>query len=62
MKICDAKNIIEMLETATATARKEIAEGNLEQITELVCAKVNMPQLMQNPLFKRTIQSHFQAF
>lgn len=62
MRIRDARNIITMLENATAIAKKEIPEWNLEQITERVCAKVDMPQLMQNPLFKRTIQSHLQPF
>ena len=58
VKISEARNLIGMLQTATATVRKEIPGGNLEQIVQQVCEKVNMPQLMQNPLFKMTIKSH----
>lgn len=61
VKISEARNLIGMLQTATATVRKEIPGGNLEQIVQQVCEKVNMPQLMQNPLFKMTIKSHLES-
>lgn len=61
VKISDARNLIGMLEDATAAVRMENLGANLEQIVQQVCEKVNMPQLMQNPLFKRTIKSHMES-
>lgn len=61
VKIVGARNIIGMLEAATAAVRKEMPGENLERIAPLVCEKVNMPQLMQNPLFKMTIKGHLES-
>lgn len=61
VKISEARNLIGMLEAATAAVRTENPGENLEQIVQRICKKVNMPQMMQNPLFKMTIKSHMES-
>lgn len=57
VKISEAGNLIGMLEADTAAIKTE----NPEQIVQRVCKKVNMPQMIQNLLFKMTIKSHMES-
>ena len=60
-KVREAVEMINLLDDAAYNAQMERPEGDLDAIVHLVCEKVRMPHLMQNPLFKNTIKSHMQA-
>lgn len=52
-------NVIQMLEQSTNKVLKKNSKLSLPEVVQLVCEDLNMPQLMMNPLFAKTIQSHF---
>ncbi|WP_312651613.1 MBL fold metallo-hydrolase [Aminipila sp.] len=58
-KIQMGLDIIQMLEQSTNKVLKKNPKFSLLNIVQLVCEDLNMPQLMMNPLFAKTIQSHF---
>lgn len=57
-KINEAENMIEHLDKVLKCVQKENPGTELKQMVKLVCEKADMPNLMQNPLFMRTLQSH----
>lgn len=61
-KIQEAVELIYLLDTAAKNAHTESPGSDLDEIVHLVCKKVKMPHLIQNPLFKNTIKSHINTF
>ena len=57
-KINDAERIIYTLDEQVHTILEAGKETDITVITNLVCERLKMPYLKENPLFRKTIWTH----
>lgn len=57
-KLEEAQSLVVRLDKAVEAAKIKYPNGDLKIIVQEVCQIMNMPFLMQNPLFQQTINSH----
>lgn len=57
-KINDAVQIIRTLDEQVCTILETGRTSDITAVTNLVCERLNMPYLKENPLFRKTILSH----
>lgn len=57
-KLADAMRVIRTMEEQVRAILAEGGATDVAALTELVCRRLDMPQLRANPLFQRTVAAH----
>ena len=60
-KLADAMTVIRALDRQVQAVRAAGGPTDHAALTELVCRRLDMPQLRANPLFQRTVAAHLAA-